>query len=380
VEKNKRVKLGIIYNYSSSWMGGVIYILNIIGTLDFLEDSKKPEIYLFYRCDLRKFLSEIKYPYLNAIEWNFPSPGKGYLKSFLIRKNIFVTEILSKYNLDTIFPVHDFPVKYKGRVKLVAWCADLQHKHYPGFFSKKIIIGRDIRIKLGLRNNNDLVVSSKAVKDDFVRFYKIRKDINFHIFHFVSVINNLKDIKFGDLKIKYNLPDKYFLVSNQFHKHKNHKVVLISLVKLKEKGINKHLAITGRFPNSTNSPYMAEIHRIIEENNLQDQISLLGVIPRNDQLQLMKHSQAIIQPSLFEGWSTVIEDGKSLQVPVVASNLPVNIEQLGKDGIYFNPHKPEELATILSAFPERNLSDVFYTDFKSRIINAAETLITILQP
>jgi hypothetical protein len=35
----------------------------------------------------------------------------------------------------------------------------------------------------------------------------------------------------------------------------------------------------------------------------------------------MKNATAIMQPSLFEGWSTVIEDAKSLQVPVIASDL-----------------------------------------------------------
>ena len=58
---------------------------------------------------------------------------------------------------------------------------------------------------------------------------------------------------------------------------------------------------------------------------------------RAEQLLLMKYAQAVIQPSLFEGWSTVIEDAISLQVPVIASNLPVNIEQLGDRGVYFDP-------------------------------------------
>ncbi len=131
-------------------------------------------------------------------------------------------------------------------------------------------------------------------------------------------------------------------------------------------GIGKHLAFTGKFP-AADSPYFAELHGIIDENNLQDQVTMLGVISRSDQLQLMKYSQAVLQPSLFEGWSTVIEDAKSLQVPVVASNLEVNIEQLGEEGIYFDPHNPDELVSILKAYPERDLNDIFYEDYHSRI-------------
>jgi glycosyltransferase involved in cell wall biosynthesis len=273
--------------------------------------------------------------------------------------------------------MHDFPVRLKTNVKLISWWADLQHKHYPEFFSKIQILGRNVRSKLIIRNCDHLVVSSQDVCDDFTRFFKLRKGLNIYIFHFVSVIDNLENVKIEVLKAKYNLPDKYFLVSNQFHKHKNHKVLLLSIAKLKEMGIQKHLAFTGKLPKAADSPYLTELHRIIDDNKLQDQVTMLGVISRSDQLHLMRYSQAVLQPSLFEGWSTVIEDAKSLQVPVVASDLKVNIEQLGETGVYFDPHNPEELASILANYPERDLNDVFYEDYKERIRDAAKVLMNI---
>jgi glycosyltransferase involved in cell wall biosynthesis len=93
----------------------------------------------------------------------------------------------------------------------------------------------------------------------------------------------------------------------------------------------------------------------------------------------MKHAQAVLQPSLFEGWSTVIEDAISLQVPVIASSLPVNKEQLGLDGTYFEPHDAEKLAEIIYKFPHRNLSHVFYDDYNKRIKNAAKTFMKIFR-
>jgi glycosyltransferase involved in cell wall biosynthesis len=222
-----------------------------------------------------------------------------------------------------------------------------------------------------------LVVSSQAVADDFHRFFRIRKDMKMHIFHFASVIDDFSNLKIEDLLKKYKLPGKYYLISNQFHKHKNHKVLLEALVRLKEKGSNVHLAMTGKFPDATHSPYMHELHSIIEEHNLQSQISMMGIIPRDEQLLLMKHSQAVIQPSLFEGWSTVIEDAKSLQVPVIASNLLVNIEQLGNNGIYFDPHGYEELASILYQYPGTDINKLIYEDYSKRIKETAKTFIKI---
>jgi hypothetical protein len=116
----------------------------------------------------------------------------------------------------------------------------------------------------------------------------------------------------------------------------------------------------------------------MNDNKLHDQVTMLGLIPRSDQLVMMRHSQAVIQPSLFEGWSTVIEDAKSLQVPVVASNLKVNIEQLGERALYFDPHDPDELAKILKDYPARNLNDMFYDSYELRIKRAANQLLEIL--
>ena len=373
----KRIKLGIIFNFRSGWMGGIIYILNVIKMLDFLDDDDKPEVILFYRSDLRKFIDEIKYPYFRAIEWSFPSIEKGYLKSWLTHKNVFIDKILQRFDLDGLYPLHDYPVRIRSNVKLVSWYADLQHEYYPEFFSKRKILERTARIKFILRNSDDLVVSSQAVADDFKKFFRIRDHLRIHIFHFVSVISNLSELNIDDLRIKYKLPSNYFMISNQFHKHKNHKVLLNALTILKEKGAILNFAFTGRFPAEPNSPYLKELHDIINSNKLQDQINFLGIIPRADQLLLMKHSQAVIQPSLFEGWSTVIEDAISLQTPVIASNLAVNIEQLGKDGIYFNPHNPAELASILINYPQRNMNDVFYEEYTLRIKGAARGFIKI---
>lgn len=374
-----RTKIGIILNYSPNWMGGVIYIVNIINTLDFLDDENKPEVWLFYRPDVKKILPEIKYSYLNCVEHSFPSIVSGNIRSLILRRNLFIDDIIRQYSLDTIFPLPDFPVRLRSEVKLVSWWADLQEKYYPEFFSTGQRVGRNIRIKMILRNCDDLVVSSQAVKDDFQRFYKINPGIKINVFHFVSVVDRRSTLDIDDVRAKYNLPVEYFIVSNQFHKHKNHRVVLLALARLKERGIIKHIAFTGKFPAANDSPYLTELHTIIKENQLDDQVTMLGVISRNEQLELMKHSQAVIQPSLFEGWSTVIEDAKSLQAPVIASDLKVNIEQLGDKGQYFKPLDYFELASIIEDYPVRNISDRIYERYEDRIKNAAQELIKILK-
>jgi len=375
--KERRLKLGIIFNFNPIWMGGIIYILNLIRTLGFLDEKEKPEIFLFYRPDLKPFADRISYPYLHLISWNFPPVISGYFKSWLTCRNVFVSDILAKYELDGLYPMHDYPVRTRSKARLVSWYADLQHEYYPEFFTKRKVFERTQRIKLILRNTDDLVVSSKAVADDFHRFFRIREAMKMHVFHFVSVIDDLSGLNIDEVRAKYSLPADYYMISNQFHRHKNHRVLLRALALLREEGKEVHMAMTGRFPDASHSPYMRELHSLIDENNLKPYISLLGIIPRDEQLLLMKHSRAVIQPSLFEGWSTVIEDAISLQVPVIASSLPVNIEQLGPDGFYFDPDDYKALAGLLTGIPAREEGKMIYPEYNERIREAARTFIKI---
>lgn len=374
---NNRLKLGINFNFDPSWMGGIIYIINVVRILNYLDDNKKPEIFIFFRTDLKRFTDEFNYPYIHFVESRSPSFINGTIKSLLFQRNVFVSDILSKYPLDVLFPLFDFPVREKTKTRLLSWYADMQHKHYPEFFSRLQIWGRNIRTKFIIHNCDEMILSSNDVLNDFIKYHTIPKNLHIHIFHFASVVDHLNNISIEEIKSKYNIGDEYFIVSNQFHQHKNHKVVLLALAKLKEMGILKYIVFTGKFPRYTDSPYLKELHEIIEKNSLHFQVFMLGVISRNEQLLLMKHSQAVIQPSLFEGWSTVIEDAKSLQVPVIASNIAVNIEQLTNTGSYFNPHNYDELAQIIKNLPHRSPEDILYEPYEDRIHSAAENLLNI---
>lgn len=374
----KRKRVGILYHFSAKWMGGVIYIVNLIKALDFLADEDKPEIYLFYKPELQRFVDELNYPYLHKIIRPYPKVNTTFLKSILTQKNLFVDDIIDQYQLDSIFPLHDYPVRSKKKCKLISWYADLQHKHYPQFFSWVKRLERHLRVLFILKNSRDLVVSSHDVKGDFYRFFEIPKHLNIQVYHFVSIVDNFPTYTKEEVCTQFGLPQNYFVISNQFHKHKNHKVALKAIARLKKQGKIIHLAITGKLPEDTKSAYVAELRHILEENNLHNQVTFLGVLQRDKQLSIMRHAEAILQPSLFEGWSTVIEDAISLQKPVICSNLSVNVEQLKEKGTYFSPHNDKELSEILISKDFTAIQQPIYESYENRVTHAAYTLLKIL--
>jgi hypothetical protein len=90
------------------------------------------------------------------------------------------------------------------------------------------------------------------------------------------------------------------------------------------------------------------ILQAISTYGLANQIYLLGLIPKIDQIQLMRHSLAVIQPSLFEGWSTVVEDARCLGKKIILSDIPVHMEQDPPDSVYFDRYSPQQLADLIS--------------------------------
>ncbi len=370
MDKGNRFRIGIIFNFTRGWLGGFYYYQNIINAINFLEDDQKPEIIIFYNKEYSEYLNELNYPYLRLVPWQFIDIKKGYLLSYLRRKNIFVDDMIRDYDLDGVYAVNDNPVRASLGIKkgtiAAAWFPDLQHKFFPQFFDKKRLWLRELRLKITLKNASDLVVSSFDTVNHFKRFYPLPEKLRIHVLQFVSVLDGYTSPDINSILVKYQIPGEYFIVSNSFLKHKNHKVVLGALKVLKQTNRKVNIVFTGKMEVYPTSEHINELRSIVTENGLESSVSFLGVIPREDQLCIMKHARAVLQPSKFEGWNTTIEDAKSMQLPVIASGIEVHKEQLGAAGTYFNPEDPAELAKTLIQYQPPAGKEI-YQDYKTRV-------------
>ncbi len=185
---------------------------------------------------------------------------------------------------------------------------------------------------------------------------------------------NDSDIQF--VRNKYGITTEFFISPNQLWKHKNQKLVIEAALFLQKEGkLDFQIIFTGKEFDDRNPEYPSQLKEMVVQNNLQHNIKFLGFIDRKDQLLLIKDSIAVIQPSLFEGWSTVVEDGKALNKFVLASDIPIHREQLKNNCAYFDPHKAGQLAKCL--LQNRNPSPVI-TDYKTAVTNYAKQFISLI--
>ena len=96
-----------------------------------------------------------------------------------------------------------------------------------------------------------------------------------------------------------------------------------------------------------NLPHIYTLKHIIHREHLEKQILFLGFISYEDVLRLSRYSIAVINPSLFEGWNTSVEEAKTIGKTCILSSIPTHIEQKPASVYYFDPNNAYALSSIL---------------------------------
>ena len=345
----KRRKIGLIYKYDENWIGGTYYIENLITALNVLPEALQPELTIFVEeqnqfDDLKK---RTGYPFLERVALRKLNPVKKGINRVV--KLIFGKSYFFEFEkkLDLIFPAANIR-SFLPNQQFLYWIPDFQEHHLVHFFTPAEIATRKKYQTRLVGAARYIVFSSKSVENDFNTFYPNNKVTQFVLPFAVTH----PALSFSPVIIeKYAIPDRFFFCCNQLWIHKNHAVVIRAIHALKQQGHSVFVAFTGKEYDLRNPAYFKELNELIDSLEVQDQVKFLGFISREDQLALMKKAIAVLQPSLFEGWSTVIEDAKALQVKVIASNIDVHKEQLVEYQLsaLFSPSGEEELAKAMLA-------------------------------
>lgn len=151
-----------------------------------------------------------------------------------------------------------------------------------------------------------------------------------------------------DLQRQYAFEVPYFFLPNQFWVHKNHDVVISALALLRDWGIDAVVVATGNTRDHRNTRHFGSLLSRVSQLRLQRQFRVLGVVPYADLCDLMRYSVAVINPSLFEGWSTTVEEANAIGKTIILSDLAVHREQEPDAGLYFEPTDFRRLAELMA--------------------------------
>jgi len=366
----KRKRVGFLFSYNENWIGGTYYLLNIINALNTLKDDKKPLVLLLTddKNNINIVKDQTKYPYLEYIA--FPIKLSIFQRAvnkvgYFFNFTVFEKD-LKNPPIDFLYPSQHTNI-LGDSLKKIFWIPDFQEEFLPHFFSEKELVKRKNH-KIDIAKNADIVVFSS--EDAQSHFYKLYPNTNAKTFviHFAVTHPDFSDLKINKVLKKYNLPNKYYFSPNQFWAHKDHLTVLKAVKLLKEQGIEIFIAFSGKHSDHRNKGYVDTLKDFIKGNNLEDNILFLGFIDRKEQLLILENSIAVVQPSLFEGWSTVVEDTKALNKHIILTDLPVHYEQIKKNCDFFERKNEKQLSNLLNKYflkaPKEDSSDNYSLNIK----------------
>jgi glycosyltransferase involved in cell wall biosynthesis len=229
----------------------------------------------------------------------------------------------------------------------VAWFPDFQHRRLPQLFLPLARWRRDLGFRFQIASGRRIMLSSESALRDYRRFYpRLAKEIS--VVRFATrPAPTLLTTNPGEVLAHYDLPSKYFYLPNQFWRHKNHQVVVDALTILKTRGFDAVVVASGNTEDPREPGYFRDLMRQVEGRSLKTNFRYLGMIPLDHVYALLRASTGLINPSRFEGWSTTVEEAKSLGVPMILSDLDVHHEQSGGAARYFGADDPEALADHL---------------------------------
>jgi glycosyltransferase involved in cell wall biosynthesis len=342
-----RSTIGIPFNYDENWIGGVYYIQNLVSSFNLLPSSEQPDVWVLSHSEHSfNFLREGSgYPRLH---WLSPVKLTG-VDGGIYPKIKWLGRLCPwffkrKLHFDVIFP---FPIDWRSR-QTVCWIPDFQDKHLPELFTQDELAHREKQHRDYIANFGHIVFSSHAAESDFRHFYP-EATTTTHVVHFAAFPPAQADIDADDLRSKYGVPERYFYCPNQFWIHKNHKTVLEAVALLADRGVMVNMVFSGKEHDHRAPDHAQKLRDYAVALGISDRVQFLGFLPRDEQMALFRSAIAIVQPSLFEGWSTVIEDAKAVSQYVIAADIPVNREQIQQNVEFFDPKDPGALAARLQS-------------------------------
>lgn len=337
------------------WLGGINYLRNLFTAIQLLPDTKiRPVVFVGLKADIGNFdgMAEIiRTPILDRytlLWWT-----SQFFSRVFPRRDYLIYWLLRNHRIDVLSHFGRF---WRGcSIPSIGWIPDFQHLHLPKFFDEKELTIRNKQFMEIIRCSDAVLVSSQDALNDLNGFCP-ENTTPTHILRFVSCLHPHFDEQpsRAELVMRYGLDGPWFHVPNQFWAHKNHGVIIEALRVLKLQGNCPLVTTTGSTKDDRNPDYFPSLMKLVSDYDLEKNFRVLGVLPYSDVVSLMRYSVAIINPSEFEGWSTSVEEAKTMEKKIILSDISVHREQNPKFGYYFNANDKNALAKLIDNFMHQN--------------------------
>ena len=222
---------------------------------------------------------------------------------------------------------------------------DLQHRHYPEFFTKEQLAWRETMQSQGCRRADAVAAESEWARQDVIRQYGVDP----------AKVNAIargaptelypppSEEAVADVRRRLELPEAFAFYPAQTWPHKNHLRLVEALELLRTRdGLRVHLVCTGK-----TTEHWREIQTRLGELRLEDQVRHLGYVEPVELRALYRLAQFVVVPSLFEGGGFPLLEAFAERTPVACSAATALPETGGDAVLLFDAVSVDGIAEAL---------------------------------
>ncbi|MBK8727498.1 MAG: glycosyltransferase family 4 protein [Holophagaceae bacterium] len=247
---------------------------------------------------------------------------------------------------------------------------DVQHEHFPEFFTPKDLQRRRRHYLASARAASAVCVVDAWTKRDVLAHLDI-PEAKVFVAPFGPTWTEAPEPTEEDLRAlrqRHGLPEAFAFYPAQTWPHKNHLRLLEALAVLKRSGLVVPLVATGH----QNAHFKAIQARALELD-LADQLHFLGMVPLPNVQALYRAARLTVIPTLFEGGPGIpVLEAMALGSPLAASTACGIPEAVGDGGLLFDGLDVADMAGALRRlWTDGDLREEMVT--KARARSAART-------
>ncbi|MDM0044624.1 glycosyltransferase family 1 protein [Variovorax dokdonensis] len=351
------MRVGILGHAFVDWGGGIDFLRVVMASLHqarpdlelhlLVPDGQlRPPLVRLYRGLMRKDRQpQVRRPAASHIDELAGSVGGAVTIHRVAPDRYALARLARELSLDVLMPAHnplpaDFPFPWVGYI------ADFQHRYLPQLFSKEECRSRDAHFSAMLMRARTVIVNSRAAARDIERFHPGSKARIFTLPFSAAPQAAWLEPSTG-VQARYGIHRRYFLIANQFWKHKDHGTAFAAFAAIADRHPDIHLVCTGPTDDYRDPNHFPALKKFLHDHNIAERVHVLGMIPKSDQIELMTSSIALLQPTLFEGGpgGGAVYDAVSLGVPCLVSDIEVNRELDESLVAFFSAGDSAELAS-----------------------------------
>ncbi len=379
--------------------GDFVYVKNLLDNL--FEIDKNNQYYLLSNLENKRYFGKryktnknVKIKIID-IRCDFlfhPIRACSKLIAKIKNNNLFKEEILrkeiqkfiNKKNVNTLFfpSVIIYPKNIKN-VKIISTIFDLQHEYFPENFSEKYLKYRKENYRYAALNSNHIIALSNYTKKTIIEKYKINPN-KITAIYLGGPLSGSKPALSAGAKIEKTipLPANFLFYPAAFWPHKNHKILIDALNKLKYKFLDLSLVFTGIIKKIE---LKKEIDDLIKNYGLSKKVLFLGYVSDENLNYIYQNANALVFPSSFEGFGLPIVEAFQYKLPVVAANNTSISEIVGDAGLLFETNNLNALIDcIKKVLLNHNLREQLINQGLERVkkfswINTAKQTLSILE-